>query len=516
MNLRTFKVKTKQKQQLIILAFEISSLTSLLYNYTMKLGLKISPGILTAFYAVVLLSGIGSVFGQTAKQIELNGLTAFKSPSKSWQIVAGVQADLTKPNTLKFTDGIGVLLNLPDNRNKGEDLYTIEEYGDIDLDLEYLIAPGSNSGIYLQGRYEIQLIDTWGATSIRSGSNGGIYERWDDTKPEGQKGYLGYAPRQNASRAPGVWQKLRISFQAPRFDAGGNKIQNAIILRVEMNGVAIHDNVELTGVTRGSMSASEKSVGPIRIQGDHGPIAFRNIKITRFDAPRAAVELATNPNAVDPILIGASENIVLRSFMDIPGGPRIVHAVSVGSPVQVHYTYDMDNASIVQVWRGGFLNATPMWHDRGDGSSRPLGTVQRFGRPVQSMARLENAQAGWPADSAGTSYRPKGYVLDAQGRPTFKYMIHGLAITDFTSPMADGTGLTREIRVENPTNVLYFRLANASSIEETSPGLYLIDGQSYYLRLDNANGPKPTLRDQNGRKELIIPVGTVLSYSILF
>jgi len=478
--------------------------------------LKISPVILTATFAIVFLSATTTVFGQSVKLIDLNNLSAFRNPPKSWQIVAGVKAELEKPNSLKFSEGVGVLLNLPDNRNKGEDLYTVEEYGDIDLELDYLIAPGSNSGIYLQGRYEIQLIDTWGATTIRSGSNGGIYERWDDSKPEGQKGYSGYAPRQNASRAPGVWQKIKISFQAPRFDGSGNKIQNAVILRVDLNGVTIHDNVELTGVTRGSMSADEKATGPLRIQGDHGPIAFRNIKITKFDSPRQAPTAATNPNAVDPILIDASENIIIRSFMDIPGGSRVVHAVSVGSPAKVHYTYDMDNAAIVQIWRGGFLNATPMWHDRGDGSSRPLGAVQRFGKPMQSLARLGNAQTVWPADTTGTSYRPKGYILDAQGRPTFKYLIHGSTISDFTNIMTDGTGLTREIKIENPLNELYFRLATGSSIEETSPGLYLIDDQSYYLRLDKVNGANAIVRDQDGRKELIIPVGAGLSYSILF
>ena len=483
-------------------------------HFTMISGLKNRSGILTAFCSVVLFSGT-SAFGQTGKQTELNDLSAFKNPSKSWQIVSDVKADLAKPNSLKFNEGVGVLLNLPDNRNKGEDLYTVEDYGDIDLELDYLIAPGSNSGIYLQGRYEIQLADTWGAKSIRSGSNGGIYERWDDSKPEGQKGYSGYAPRQNASRAPGVWQKLRISFQAPRFDQSGNKTQNAVVLRVDMNGVTIHDNVELTGVTRGSMAADEKATGPIRIQGDHGPVAFRNIKITRFDAPRQTVRAAANPNAVDPILINADENIVLRSFMDIPGGSRVVHAVSVGSPAQVHYTYDMDNAAIIQIWRGAFLNATPMWHDRGDGSSRPLGTVQRFGKPVQSIARLENAQATWPADTLGTSYRPKGYILDSEGKPSFKYLTNGIEVTDFTSVMTDGKGLTREIKIGNTSNDFYFRLANAASIEETSPGLYIIEDQ-YYLRLDNVNGAKAILRDQDGRKELIIPAGTGLSYSILF
>ena len=482
----------------------------------MRLGIKISPVIFTAVYAVFLLCGPGHVFGQSVTQIELNNLSAFKNPSKSWQIVAGVKADLTQPNSLSSTKGSGVLLNLPDNRNKGEDLYTNAEYGDIDLELDFLMAPGSNSGIYLQGRYEIQLLDSWGATSVKSGSNGGIYERWDESKPDGQKGYSGYAPRQNASRAPGVWQKMKISFQAPRFDGGGKKVQNAIILRVDLNGVTIHDNVELTGVTRGSMSAEEKPTGPIRIQGDHGPVAFRNIKITKFDAPRPAEKVSGNQNTVDPILISAVENTILRSFMDLPGSPRVVHAVSVGSPSQVHYTYDMDNASIIQVWRGGFLNATPMWHERGDGSSRPSGAVQRFGKPTQSLAKLANIQAAWPLDTAGTSYRPKGYVLDEQGRPAFKYLIHSSVVTDITKAMIDGKGLSREIKIENPAKDLYFRLADAASIEETSPGVYLIDDQSYYLRIDNANGAKASVRDQNGRKQLIIPAGASLSYSILF
>lgn len=481
----------------------------------MKSGFKISPVILTVFYAVVLFCGAGRVFGQSSTSLELKDLSAFKNPPKSWQIVGSANADLSKANTMTFTNGTGVLLNLPDKKNPGVDIYTAEEYGDIDLELDYMIASGSNSGIYLQGRYEIQIADTWGLTTTKSGNNGGIYERWDDAKPDGQKGYAGFAPRQNVSRAPGVWQKLKVSFQAPRFDAGGNKVQNAVMVRIELNGVLIHDNVELSGVTRGSMSSQEKAVGPIRIQGDHGPVAFRNIKITKIEGPRPA-ERGPAANAVDPILFEATENIILRSFMDIPGGTRVVHAVSVGSPVQVHYTYDMDNASLVQVWRGGFLNATPMWHDRGDGSSRPQGTVQRFGKPVQSIAKLSGSQSAWPVDTAGTSYRPKGYILDDQGRPSFKYLTNGSQVTDITRVMENGHGLTREIKIENPSKDLYYRLAEASSIQEISTGNYLIDDQSYFLRIDNSNGAKAVVRDQNGRKELIIPVGTSLSYSILF
>jgi len=473
----------------------------------------------TLYKALVIFLCIGfstMLYGQPVIQPGLNDLTFFKKSSKSWQIVGSVQADLNKANTLYFTKGSGVLLNLPDKKQKGEDLYTIEDHSDIDLELEYLMASESNSGIYLQGRYEIQLLDTWGATAIRSGSNGGIYERWNESKPNGQKGYMGYAPRQNASRAPGLWQKLKISFQAPRFDSNGGKTANAVMLKVELNGVLIHDNVELSGPTRGAMADGEVAAGPLRIQGDHGAVAFRNIKISRFDNGRPAEAAPTNVNAVDPIHIDPSENYVLRSFMDLPGSPRVVHAVSVGSPEKVHYTYDMDNATIIQVWRGGFLNATPMWHDRGDGSSRPLGTVQRFGKPVQTLSRLSNGQSAWSTDTSGTGYRPKGYVLDAQGRPTFKYSIYGLTVSDAINLLEKGQGINRQISLSDSPSGIYYRLAEAASITEVSQGLFLVDDQSYFLRLDNTNGAKAIIRDQNGRKELIIPAVQSISYSILF
>jgi hypothetical protein len=202
--------------------------------------------------------------------------------------------------------------------------------------------------------------------------------------------------------------------------------------------------------------------------------------------------------------------------MDLPGSPRVVHAVSVGSPEKVHYTYDMDNAMLIQVWRGEFLNATPMWHDRGDGSSRPLGAVQRFGKPVQTIARLNNAQDKWISDTAGTGYRPKGYILEADGRPIFKYLTYGLTVNDAVKLLEKGQGISRQISLSEQANGLYVRLAEAASIVEAAEGLYLIDDQSYYLRLDDTGGAKPVIRDQNGRKELIIPVAKSLSYSILF
>jgi len=84
-------------------------------------------------------------------------------------------------------------------------------------------------------------LDSWGKQSVSYGDCGGIYQRWDESRPEGQKGYQGYAPRLNASRAPGLWQKLFVSFQAPRFDRYGNKTENACLVVDSLRTRYIHE-----------------------------------------------------------------------------------------------------------------------------------------------------------------------------------------------------------------------------------------------------------------------------------
>jgi hypothetical protein len=210
--------------------------------------------------------------------IPLTDLSYFQTPGNTWKIAGDVRGDFSKKAVLTTTPGTGVLVNITDFSNTGSDLISTMQHGDMDLELDYMMAAGSNSGIYLQGRYEIQLFDSWGIVNPKPGDNGGIYERWNEGKPQGQQGYEGHAPRQNVSRAPGLWQHLKISFQAPRFN-GGQKVENAKILRVELNGVSIQENVELSGPTRGAMGSDEVALGPLRFQGDHGTVAFRNIKV---------------------------------------------------------------------------------------------------------------------------------------------------------------------------------------------------------------------------------------------
>jgi len=137
---------------------------------------------------------LGSVFWQllpAQKKLDLGNLNAFEKPGGNWHIAGDVRVNLDSNNSILFSEGAGILLNQP-NKNAHEDLFTNFLHGDLDLELDYTMAKGSNSGIYLQSRYELQLLDSWTILNPRSGDNGGIYERWDDTKPNGQKGYQGH------------------------------------------------------------------------------------------------------------------------------------------------------------------------------------------------------------------------------------------------------------------------------------------------------------------------------------
>ncbi|MEZ5399700.1 MAG: DUF1080 domain-containing protein [Bryobacteraceae bacterium] len=165
----------------------------------------------------------------------------------------------------------GTILNGPNGRTAN--FVTVATFGDIELYLDFLIPKGSNSGVYLHGLYEIQVFDSYGSTEpMKTSDCGGVYHRWIDNKGVG-----GSAPSRNASRPPGQWQSFQIWFRAPRFDAAGRKAENARFLRVLHNGLSVQNNVELEGPTRAHMNIPEAPENPIMLQGDHGPVAYKNI-----------------------------------------------------------------------------------------------------------------------------------------------------------------------------------------------------------------------------------------------
>ncbi len=132
---------------------------------------------------------------------------------------------------------------------------------------------------------------------------------------------------------------------------------NARINLLKLNGVILHQDLELIGPTRGSINNNEAAKGPLRLQGDHGSVAFRKISITSLDTVNNSPKTNNNPQfePVDPILINAGSTTLHRSFMDIGGKQRLTHTISVGSPEAVHYTFDPMTGTVVQIWRGGFL-----------------------------------------------------------------------------------------------------------------------------------------------------------------
>lgn len=594
--------------------------------------------ILLSFYL-----SYGSIAQQT---LPLNDLSFWKTSDKNnWQIVGDVTADLTKPDAMSSTAGKGILVNIPNAENRSN-LVSTTEYGDVDVSFDFMMAAHANAGFYLQGRYEVQLFDSWGVKQPAYSDCGGIYKRRKFIPQEYL--YEGHAPRTNACLAPGLWQHLEISFQAPKFDAAGNKTSNAKILVVKLNGVIIQENLELTGVTGGAISETEAPVGPFLLQGDHGAVAFKNVQINSFDgkaitlspinyqvfygkfnepsafltkkpdvtgkletftwevskqqndyaqvfstaltipkagkhtftfqiagkysvkingqslisdewagssdkrsvsldlpegnvpleislykfdawlrpvmgvwiqgpatrtAPFHGLSSVLTVPADDPILMDANTSIVFRSFADLYQDgqklKRVVHAVNVGNPSKLHYTYDFDNGALVQLWKGDFLDVSPMWDNRGDGSSRPRGAVLSLtDTPLLTSSNDKALFSDIPSETA--NFRPLGYDLDDQNLPTFNYRINGNEVEDKIRIQEDKY-LLRTLSIKNVVGNQVVRLAIGTTIVKVSDDLYAIDNKHYYIRATGAS-----IEQLAGKSVLIVPASTNVQYAILW
>jgi sugar phosphate isomerase/epimerase len=234
-------------------------------------------------WAILLLVGILCSFlsvdtGAKDTNVILTGgdFSQWRGNTGQWDIVGDAFINPENEKFLSSKPGTGVIINGPTGRTSH--LFSKGQFGDIKAHIEFVVSEDSNSGIYFMGRYEIQVFDSWQKKSQYPGIEcGGIYQRWDENREP--KGYEGHSPRVNVSRAPGQWQTFDIVFRAPRFDKKERKIANARFEKVVHNGTVIHADVELGGPTRASAYNDEKPTGPLMLQGDHGPVAYRNIRI---------------------------------------------------------------------------------------------------------------------------------------------------------------------------------------------------------------------------------------------
>jgi len=155
-------------------------------------------------------------------------------------------APLGENNQWKAVDG--VLTNV----KGGANLVTTAKYTDFKLHIEFKYPKGGNSGVYLRGRHEVQVEDN-GDREPQPDHLGGIY------------GFL--VPNENVSRGPDVWQTFDITLVGRR-------------VTVVLNGKTIIGDQTIPGITGGALDSNEGEPGPIYLQGDHGPVAYRNIVIT--------------------------------------------------------------------------------------------------------------------------------------------------------------------------------------------------------------------------------------------
>lgn len=154
-----------------------------------------------------------------------------------------------KDRPSKWTVEDGAMTNTPPRDNN---LVSTERFRDFRLDAEYKVSPKGNSGIYLRGRYELQVLDDAG-TAPESHGHMSIYSR--------------RAPDVNASKPAGEWQTAQITIV-------GNCVTAVL------NGKTVHNNVRIPAITGGALDANETEPGPIMIQGDHEKVWFRKVVVT--------------------------------------------------------------------------------------------------------------------------------------------------------------------------------------------------------------------------------------------
>ncbi len=153
----------------------------------------------------------------------------------------------------------------------GRDIRSVESFQDFDLHVEFMLpfrpdARGQgrgNSGVYFADHYEVQVLDSFGSEGLHN-ECGGVYTKAD--------------PDVNMCLPPLTWQTYEAEFTNAVRDEEGNKVSNAV-LTLKMNGVLVHDQVEIDSPTGGHRSDPEGTPGPLKLQGHGNPLQYRNIWI---------------------------------------------------------------------------------------------------------------------------------------------------------------------------------------------------------------------------------------------
>jgi hypothetical protein len=199
-----------------------------------------------------------------------------------------------------------------------------------------------------------------------------------------------------------------------------------------------------------------------------------------------------------------SEPVMLRSFLN-HGGKKKTHVISVAEPSGVSYSYDLQTGTLLQCWRGDFVETTLMWHERGEPQlAEPLGSLIVFeGWPA--VAPLSDKNSSWPESSANYIY--SGYDIDGGGHPVFKYSIGNINVRE-TLAATNTQGISHTVTITSPGNVnLWSKIAQGSSITKLPNGLYAVNDKQYYVQLP-AKTEVVIRKSGDKGMEMLVPIKT--------
>jgi len=201
---------------------------------------------------------------------------AFKPVKSDWYYATDVAVDPNDPKKITGTkvEAGPIAIN---GKGRTTNFVTKEKYGDCELSFDFFMPKGSNSGVKFHAVYEIQLFDSHGKKKLDGSDCGGVYPR-SESKPKYHHIDDGIAPKVNACKPPGEWQHMDIIFIVPRFGADGKRTVKANVT-VRLNDQIVQDHTELECPTGNNWKNKEVEKGPLLIQADHGPVAFRNFRI---------------------------------------------------------------------------------------------------------------------------------------------------------------------------------------------------------------------------------------------
>jgi len=443
-------------------------------------------------------------------KLELKDMASFKPATDNWAIVGTALSDNSKQNTLTTTDGSGVLINTLDGETK-EDLFTMVEHGDMELELDVMMAKGASTSLVFQGLYELRLKDSWGVTETDSEDMGGIgIPKSTSEHTTGSSG----APLTNAAKAPGLWQHLKVLFHAPRFDASGEKTKNAWFEKVWLNGILLQEQIELEGPTQND-ATTEVPKAPLHLKGDTGAFAFKNIQyklyeersialsnlsLREFDSPSWSL---LNLDSLNALYTRATDSISPITVVAPRGRTILEYTGTMAIPVDGDYLFEMkvNGGAALLLEQDTVINLN---------GNYPLDTVRlakvNLKKGAISFKLLYNKYAPWrrglefyvegPEMQRYSIQEPRILVSDIIDTSPFVVTVADTPITQRSFWMHEGEKRTHTIAVGMPQGTHYVYDLQAGSLLQIWDGDFLDATQMWLAR---------------GEKQLGNPLGFVVA-----